>query len=194
MVLLCPNCLQVPIISSKSKRGALLLSEATHPLGFVFHPAAPTCSGSFSNNAFSCCLFTFLVIYIYAHCFYGGFCLCVYLFVCFFISTSLITALTHSFSSQLSFWRQPFCLHHLTSHLSPNLLTVWLLPSSLKMISASHQRPRLLNTFLAFIFLDLSAAFDPTDQALLKIFSQSFLKFYSYLLQPPMWTFLLSAP
>lgn len=48
----CPYCLQVPIISFNSKRGALPPIRGHLPTGFGSHWATPTCSGCFHQQLY----------------------------------------------------------------------------------------------------------------------------------------------
>ena len=78
------------------------------PSGFVSHPGTPTCSGSFGQQSCLLSLSTHLPHYpnmltlflrLKSHLFWAF--------------APFIVALTRSFPSQLSFWRNTSCLHHL---------------------------------------------------------------------------------
>lgn len=113
------------------------------PPGFVSNFATPKCLGCFCQQP---CLHS-----LSAHPPNYLNMLTVFYFLKKGSFASLIPALTHSFPSQLSFWGNTPCLHHLASQLSLNLLTVWLLPSiSVKLPSPSHQTPRLLALLLFY--------------------------------------------
>lgn len=84
--------------------------------------------------------------------------------------------------SRLSSWRKIFCLYHLTSHLKSQPAYGLVSPIHF-METASSKSPKIKAIGFALILLDFSAAFEPTQQALLKMISCSFCKM---LLLPPL--------